>query len=51
MSLFTGLLAFPDAPALQDAVKVGVLQGSLASAIGGAVVLLAGRPQPREKGV
>lgn len=51
MSLFIGLLAFPDAPALQDAVKVGVLLGSLASAIGGAVVLLVARPQPRKKGV
>jgi NhaA family Na+:H+ antiporter len=51
MSLFIGLLAFPDAPALQDAVKVGVLLGSLASAIGGAVVLLVARPEPRKKGV
>ena len=38
MSLFIGLLAFPD-PGLQDEVKVGVLAGSLASALSGAFVL------------
>jgi NhaA family Na+:H+ antiporter len=38
MSLFIGLLAFPD-PGLQDEVKVGVLAGSLASALTGAFVL------------
>ena len=45
MSLFIGLLAFPEHPALQDAVKVGVLLGSVASAILGAVVLLLAKPQ------
>jgi NhaA family Na+:H+ antiporter len=40
MSLFIGLLAFPAAPALQDAVKLGVLGGSLISALTGAAVLL-----------
>ena len=50
MSLFIGLLAFPNAPALQDAVKVGVLLGSLTSAVGGALVLLVARPQTRKKG-
>ena len=30
MSLFIGLLAFPDLAELQDAVKLGVLLGSLA---------------------
>jgi NhaA family Na+:H+ antiporter len=40
MSLFIGLLAFPDAPELQDAVKVGVLSGSLLSGIVGTLVLL-----------
>jgi len=39
MSLFIGLLAFPDSAALQDAVKVGVLAGSLVSALVGALVL------------
>jgi NhaA family Na+:H+ antiporter len=46
MSLFIGLLAFPTAPDLQDAVKVGVLGGSILSAVAGAVVLVvAARPQ------
>jgi NhaA family Na+:H+ antiporter len=40
MSLFIGLLAFPGAPELQDAVKVGVLAGSLLSGIAGTLVLL-----------
>ncbi|WP_395670376.1 Na+/H+ antiporter NhaA [Phenylobacterium sp.] len=45
MSLFIGLLAFPDAPTLQAEVKLGVLVGSLASALAGAAVLgLSGRP-------
>ena len=39
MSLFVGLLAFPTSPELQDAVKVGVLMGSLISAVLGALVL------------
>jgi NhaA family Na+:H+ antiporter len=38
MSLFIGLLAFPD-PALQDEVKVGVLAGSLVSSLCGAALL------------
>jgi NhaA family Na+:H+ antiporter len=44
MSLFIGLLAFPDAAALQDQVKIGVLMGSIASAIAGALVLKASLP-------
>ena len=34
MSLFIGLLAFPGTPELQDAVKLGVLVGSMARCLG-----------------
>jgi Na+:H+ antiporter, NhaA family len=44
MSLFIGLLAFPDAPRLQDEVKLGVLAGSLLSGLVGAVVLRVAKP-------
>ena len=48
MSLFIGLLAFPNAAQLQDNVKMGVLIGSILSAVVGAIVLLvASRKQPR----
>lgn len=40
MSLFIGALAFPNAPHLIDEVKVGVLMGSIVSAIFGVLVLL-----------
>ncbi|WP_122465068.1 Na+/H+ antiporter NhaA [Brevundimonas lutea] len=40
MSLFIGLLAFPGAPHLEDSVKIGVLMGSLLSALAGAGILL-----------
>ncbi|MBZ9739582.1 MULTISPECIES: Na+/H+ antiporter NhaA [unclassified Mesorhizobium] len=40
MSLFIGLLAFAGDVALQDAVKVGILAGSLVAALLGAAVLL-----------
>ncbi|TIV71927.1 MAG: Na+/H+ antiporter NhaA [Mesorhizobium sp.] len=40
MSLFIGLLAFASDAALQDAVKVGILAGSLVAALVGAAVLL-----------
>ncbi|MEB0078292.1 Na+/H+ antiporter NhaA [Pseudomonas sp. CCI3.2] len=44
MSLFIGALAFSSAPHLVDEVKVGVLMGSILSAILGVIVLLrAGR--------
>jgi NhaA family Na+:H+ antiporter len=44
MSLFIGLLAFSAQPALQDAVKVGVLFGSLASAVLGMAALILAKP-------
>ncbi|HEV7259369.1 MAG TPA: Na+/H+ antiporter NhaA [Bosea sp. (in: a-proteobacteria)] len=49
MSLFIGALAFPeDAVELGKATKIGVLLGSVASAIAGAAVLqAAGRSKPR----
>ena len=40
MSLFIGLLAFPDNAVLQDGVKIGILLGSFVSAVLGAVVLM-----------
>jgi Na+:H+ antiporter, NhaA family len=40
MSLFIGLLAFPEEGAMTNAVKIGVLMGSLASGVLGALVLL-----------
>ena len=43
MSLFIGLLAFPDAAGLQDQVKIGVLLGSALSALAGTAVLLFAR--------
>ena len=42
MSLFIGNLAFPGIPHLIDEVKVGVLLGSILSAIGGVIVLRRG---------
>ncbi|RWM27497.1 MAG: Na+/H+ antiporter NhaA [Mesorhizobium sp.] len=44
MSLFIGLLAFAGDAALQDAVKVGILAGSLIAALLGAAVLLMAPP-------
>jgi NhaA family Na+:H+ antiporter len=46
MSLFVGLLAFGDAGPVQDQTKIGVLLGSLLSAIGGWLVLRFCRPTP-----
>ncbi|MGD9740284.1 MAG: Na+/H+ antiporter NhaA [Bauldia sp.] len=40
MSLFIGLLAYPDSVLLQEEVKIGVLVGSLLSALAGAALLL-----------
>ena len=39
MSLFIGLLAFPDSQVLQDELKLGVLLGSALSATAGALLL------------
>lgn len=47
MSLFVGMPAFPAPPKLQDAVKVGVLAGSLISAMVGMLVL---RLAPSKRG-
>ena len=47
MSLFIGLLAFPTSPELQDQVKVGVLAGSVLSALAGMMVLYFGAPGRR----
>jgi len=49
MSLFIGNLAFPGAPHLIDEVKVGVLMGSILSALAGVMLLrsVAGRSSAR----
>ncbi|MGV1013774.1 MAG: Na+/H+ antiporter NhaA [Methyloceanibacter sp.] len=46
MSLFIGLLAFADVER-ESMVKLGVLTGSLLSAVAGAIVLLSRQPQSR----
>ena len=43
MSLFIGSLAFPEAPDLRDGVKLGVLAGSISSALAGTLILLFAR--------
>ena len=43
MSLFIGGLAFPGDAALAGQVKIGVLAGSLLSAVAGVIVLMSGR--------
>jgi NhaA family Na+:H+ antiporter len=47
MSLFIGELAFRDSAEVMDQVKIGVLAGSVLSALAGAAVLLGARPQVR----
>ena len=44
MSLFIGGLAFPHAP-MNDAIKIGVLMGSLASAVSGYLILWSAAPK------
>jgi len=44
MSLFIGALAFPGSPQLVDQAKVGILAGSLLSALAGYLVLRFSRP-------
>lgn len=47
MSLFIGGLAFPDSPELIDEVKIGVLAGSILSAIGGFLLLRFTAPEKK----
>ena len=49
MSLFIGLLAFPGAPQYQDQVKLGVLAGSLVSAVVGLAILRFVSAEPRHE--
>ena len=49
MSLFIGALAFGEGSDLGDAVKVGVLAGSLVSAIAGYALLAGGAPPARRE--
>lgn len=51
MSLFIGGLAFPDSPELIDEVKIGVLAGSILSAVAGFLILRFARPwQDNQRG-
>ena len=45
MSLFIGLLAFPGSPEVQEGVKLGVLAGSLCSALLGTAILSFAKPE------
>jgi NhaA family Na+:H+ antiporter len=50
MSLFIGALAFPGNAVLADEAKVGILAGSIASAIAGFLILRFGAPAGRSAG-
>jgi len=50
MSLFIGLLAFAEAPALQDRVKFGILAGSLVAGLLGYVTLRLTRREGKAPG-
>ena len=50
MSLFIGGLAFPGNEALVDEVKIGVLAGSILSAVVGFAILRFAAPAPASKG-
>ncbi|MCB1466761.1 MAG: Na+/H+ antiporter NhaA, partial [Rhizobiaceae bacterium] len=45
--LFIGMLAFPPERELMDETKIGVLVGSLASALAGAIVLMLAKVERR----
>jgi NhaA family Na+:H+ antiporter len=49
MSLFIGLLAFAGQTQFEDATKIGVLAGSLLSAVAGWLVLRSSKPAPSAK--
>jgi NhaA family Na+:H+ antiporter len=49
MSLFIGALAFPGSPLLVEEAKIGVLLGSLASAIVGFVILRFAKPRDTQE--
>ena len=48
MSLFIGGLAFPGRPELAEEAKIGILMGSLVSAVAGYLVLRFASPHPRQ---
>lgn len=50
MSLFIGLLAFADAPAMQDRVKFGILAGSLVAGLLGYLILSLTRREGKAPG-
>ncbi|MDQ0396447.1 Na+/H+ antiporter NhaA [Labrys monachus] len=49
MSLFIGGLAYADTPLLLDETKIGVLLGSVLSAVAGAILLRLARPAARRR--